>query len=47
MKFTRITVDYEQMDGVSCIRNLRIPVATIIGMIAEDLNGLVVSLRGT
>ncbi|MCX8014381.1 MAG: DUF433 domain-containing protein [candidate division WOR-3 bacterium] len=37
MKFTRITVDIEQMGGVPCIRNLRIPVATIVGMIAEGM----------
>lgn len=37
MKFKRITVDPEQMGGVPCIRNLRIPVATIIGMLAEGM----------
>jgi uncharacterized protein (DUF433 family) len=38
MKFTRITVDPKQMAGVPCIRGLRIPVATVIGMIAEGMN---------
>jgi len=37
MKFKRITINPEQMEGVPCIRNLRIPVATIIGMLAEGM----------
>ena len=37
MKFTRITVDPLQMGGVPCIRGLRIPVATIVGMIADGV----------
>jgi len=37
MTFTRITVRSDQMDGVPCIRGLRIPVATVIGMIAEGM----------
>jgi uncharacterized protein (DUF433 family) len=37
MKFARITVDPNQMDGVPCIRGLRIPVATILGMVAEGM----------
>ena len=37
MKFTRITVNPAQMGGVPCIRGLRIPVATVIGMIAEGM----------
>lgn len=36
-KFTRITVKHDQMDGVPCIRGLRIPVATIVGMVAEGV----------
>ena len=35
MKFKRITVNASQMGGVPCIRGLRIPVATVIGMVAE------------
>jgi len=35
MTFTRITLDAGQMDGVPCIRGLRIPVATIVGMLAN------------
>ena len=37
MKFTRITVNPNQMGGVPCIRGLRIPVATIVGMIADGM----------
>jgi uncharacterized protein (DUF433 family) len=37
MKFTRITVKPEQMGGVSCIRGLRIPVATVVGMVANRM----------
>lgn len=37
MRFTRITVDPEQMAGVPCIRGLRIPVATIVGMVADGM----------
>ncbi len=35
MKFARITVDARQMGGVPCILGLRIPVATVVGMIAD------------
>ena len=38
MKFTRITVRTEQMGGVPCIRGLRIPVATIVGMVANRMS---------
>jgi len=37
MKFTRITINPKQMDGVPCIRGLRIPVATVVGMISEGM----------
>jgi len=37
MEFTRITVDPRQMGGVPCIRRLRIPVATVVGMIADRM----------
>ena len=37
MKFTRITVDSEQMNGMPCIRGLRIPVATVVGMVADGM----------
>jgi len=38
MKFTRITIDHQQMDGVPCIRGLRIPVATVVGMVADGMS---------
>ena len=37
MKFTRITIDPEKMGGVACIRGLRIPVSTIVGMVANGM----------
>ncbi len=37
MKFTRITVNPQQMGGVPCIRGLRIPVATVVGMVADGM----------
>jgi uncharacterized protein (DUF433 family) len=37
MKFTRITVDPLQMGGVPCIRGLRIPLATVAGMVADGM----------
>jgi uncharacterized protein (DUF433 family) len=38
VRFTRITVNPHQMDGVPCIRGLRIPVATVVGMVAEGMD---------
>jgi uncharacterized protein (DUF433 family) len=40
MEFSRITVDPEQMGGVPCIRHLRIPVATVLEMVAEGMTVL-------
>ncbi len=37
MRYTRITVNPAQMGGVPCIRGLRIPVATVVAMIAEGM----------
>ena len=37
MKFTRITVNPNQMNGVPCIRGLRIPVATVVGMVSDGM----------
>jgi uncharacterized protein (DUF433 family) len=37
MNFTRITVEADKMGGVPCIRDLRIPVATVVGMVAEGM----------
>ena len=36
--FPRITVDPRQMDGLPCIRGLRIPVARVVSMIAEGIS---------
>lgn len=37
MEFTRITADPRQLGGVPCIRRLRIPVATVVGMVADGM----------
>jgi len=37
VKFTRITVEPDKMGGVPCIRGLRIPVATVVGMVADGM----------
>ena len=38
MKYNRITVARDMMDGLPCIRGLRIPVATVVGMIANGMS---------
>lgn len=38
MEINGITVDPYQMGGVACIRGLRIPVASVIGMLADGMN---------
>jgi uncharacterized protein (DUF433 family) len=38
MKFIRISANPAQMSGVPCIRGIRIPVATVIGMVAEGMS---------
>ncbi|MHB1891645.1 MAG: DUF433 domain-containing protein [Acidimicrobiales bacterium] len=37
MAFERISVDHRVMGGVPCIRGTRIPVATVVGMIADGM----------
>jgi uncharacterized protein (DUF433 family) len=37
MKYQRITVNPNQMGGMPCIRGLRIPVATVVGMVADGM----------
>ena len=37
MKFTRITIEQDKMGGIACIRGLRIPVATVVGMVANGM----------
>ena len=36
--FERITINPNQMGGVPCIRDLRIPVATVLRMLAGGMN---------
>lgn len=38
MSFTRITIRPDQMGGAPCIRGLRIPVATVVGMLADGMS---------
>ena len=38
MKFERITVNPKQMYGVPCIRGARVPVATVIAMLADGMS---------
>lgn len=38
MDFERITIDPNQMGGVPCIRGLRIPVATVVDMVAIGMS---------
>ena len=38
MSYSRITFNSEQMGGVPCIRALRIPVATVVGMVADGMS---------
>ncbi|MEO5841602.1 MAG: DUF433 domain-containing protein [Acidimicrobiales bacterium] len=37
MAFDRITADPDCMGGMACIRNLRMPVATVVGMVADGM----------
>ena len=37
MKFSRISVNPNQMGGVPCIRGLRIPFSTVVGIVAEGM----------
>lgn len=38
MVFDRITVSPDRMGGVPCIRNVRVPVSTVVGMVAEGMS---------
>lgn len=38
MSDERITVDPHQMGGMPCIRGLRIPVATVVAMLADGMS---------
>ncbi|HLH03957.1 MAG TPA: DUF433 domain-containing protein [Bryobacteraceae bacterium] len=37
-QFNRITIDPAKMGGVPCVRGLRIPVATVLRMMASGLS---------
>jgi uncharacterized protein (DUF433 family) len=37
MAFERITVDRHMMGGMPCNRGLRIPVATVVAMVADSM----------
>ena len=38
MVFERVTVDPDRMGGVPCIRDLRVPVATVVAMVADGMS---------
>lgn len=38
MRFTRITVNSNQMGGTPCLRGLRVPVGTVVGMVADGMS---------
>ena len=38
MEFTRITINPKRMGGAPIVRNLRIPVATVVDMVAEGMS---------
>ena len=38
MRYERITLRPEQMGGQPCIRGLRIPVATVVAMMADGMS---------
>jgi uncharacterized protein (DUF433 family) len=35
--FPRITIDPKQMGGAPCIRGIRVPVVTVVSMVAEGM----------
>jgi uncharacterized protein (DUF433 family) len=38
MRYERITLRSDEMGGQPCIRGLRIPVATVVGMVADGMS---------
>lgn len=38
MRYERITVDPKKMGGVACVRGLRIPVASVVAMVADGMH---------
>lgn len=37
MRLERISVDHRIMGGVPCVKGTRIPVATVVGLLADEL----------
>lgn len=37
MRFSRVTIDPDVMGGMPCIRGFRIPVATVVAMVADQM----------
>jgi uncharacterized protein (DUF433 family) len=37
VSFTRITVEADKMGGMPCIRGMRLPVATVVAMVADGM----------
>jgi len=37
VSFGRITTDHQMMGGLPCIRGMRMPVATVVAMVADGL----------
>lgn len=37
MRYDRITVEPDKMGGLPCIRGLRFPVTTVVGMVTEGM----------
>ena len=38
LNFNRITINSNQMNGMPCLRSLRIPVTTVVGMLADGMS---------
>lgn len=38
MAFPRITIDPDVMGGLPCIRGMRMPVATVVAMVADGMS---------
>lgn len=38
VRFARITIQPDQMNGVPCVRGLRIPVATVVAMVDDGMS---------
>jgi uncharacterized protein (DUF433 family) len=38
MAYDRMTTDPNVMAGVPCIRGMRVPVATVVGMVADGMS---------